>query len=172
MLGKRLGALNASGDIPQDCKEFIEQVGNIFRSLPDLLFSLPLYRLYPTKEWKAVINAHTAVRKLATKFIEERMVEIGEDYKRMLEKNEEIPDKVDFLTYILHAPGKMTLNEVTGNVIDLLGAGVETVRLYNHMKHLSIIINNPLHTMHACRLLIPWVGHSTVFPLILQHKRN
>ena len=127
ILGKRLGALNTNGNITPDCKEFIDQVGNIFQSLTDLLFSIPLYRLYPTKKWKEVVSSHTAVRKLATKFIEEKMKEIEEEYKRILANNKEVPDKVDFLTYLLHAPGRMTPREITGNVIDLLGAGVDTV---------------------------------------------
>ena len=127
MFGKRLGALETTGSIPPDCKEFINQTGQLFSLSTDLLFSLPLYKIYPTKKWKDVVKCQRAVKELAMKFIEEKLSKT-EEHKQMLKKdNEEAPAKVDFLTYLLYS-GKMSLGGITTNIIDLLIAGVDTVR--------------------------------------------
>ena len=130
MFGKRLGTLNVTEDIPPDCKEFIEETRALFQGFMDLVFSVPLYKIYRTKIWKDVVKHQMAVKELAMKFIEERLSEIEKDQKALLEKEkdeDEAPDKVDFLTFLFYS-GKMGLKEVTSNIIDLLSAGVETVR--------------------------------------------
>ncbi len=71
------------------------------------------------------------VHKLARQFIDEKLAEIAEDDRRALEAvsgEEEVPDKVDFITYMIHS-GKMSVEEVSVNIVDLLSAGVETVRV-------------------------------------------
>lgn len=62
------------------------------------------------------------------KFITQRLDEIEEKDKQLLQQDtgDEAPVKVDFLTYILHS-GKMSLDAITANIIDLLTAGVDTV---------------------------------------------
>lgn len=128
MFGKRLGALEETGNIPPDCKEFIEQSGKLFTLSTDLIFSFPLYKIYRTKKWKDVVNCQIAVKKLAMKFIEEKLDKTEEEHKQILkDESEEAPAKVDFLTYLLYS-GKMDLRGITTNIIDLLTAGVDTVR--------------------------------------------
>ena len=124
-LGKRLGCLEID-QIPPVCQEFIVQVNKLFSSGPDLVFSLPFYYLWETKPWKAAVNAMKSTNNLAMMLIEERMQEINEEDKRALKENEEVPAKVDFLTYLMHS-GKLTHKELSVNFVDLLNAGVETV---------------------------------------------
>ena len=129
ILGKRLGSLSSSGDVSPDSQEFITTVGKLFSSLTDLLFALPLYQLYRTKLWKSIASTNVQVHKLARKFINEKLAEIEQEDRKALEEagsEEEAPDKVDFLTYVVHS-GKMSIEQVTVNVVDLLSAGVETV---------------------------------------------
>ena len=128
-MGKRLGSLSSSGDVSPDSQEFITTVGKFFSDITDLIFSLPLYRIYPTKIWKSVVSTNIKMYKLATKFINEKLAEIEEEDRKALEaagSEEEAPDKVDFLTYLVHS-GKMSIDEVSANIVDLLSAGVETV---------------------------------------------
>ena len=128
-MGKRLGSLSSSGDVSPDSQEFITTVGKFFSDVTDLIFSLLLYRIYPTKIWKSVVSSNIKIYKLARKFINEKLAEIEEEDRKALEASsseEEAPDQVDFLTYLVHS-GKMSIEEVSVNIVDLLSAGVETV---------------------------------------------
>ena len=129
MMGKRLGSLTSTGEALPESQEFITAVGDIFTGAIELLFALPLYRIYRTKAWKDFVRANIQVHKLARKFINEKLAEIEEENMKALEaagSEEEAPDKVDFLTYLVHS-GKMSIEEVTVNIVDLMTAGVETV---------------------------------------------
>ena len=95
----------------------------------DLLFSLPFYKIYRTRLWKSVVNEQVTLRKLTTKMINERLAEIEEADRQALEAasgEEEAPERVDFITYMVHS-GKMSVEELSAIIIDLLSAGVETV---------------------------------------------
>ena len=74
------------------------------------------------------MNSQRAVKDLAMKFISERLDEIEEEDKQLLQQaaEDEAPVKVDFLTYLVHSE-KMGLDAITANVIDLMTAGVDTV---------------------------------------------
>ena len=74
------------------------------------------------------MNSQRAVKDLAMKFISKRLDEIEEEDKQRLQQatEDEVPIKVDFLTYLVHL-GKMSLDAITANVIDLMTAGVDTV---------------------------------------------
>ena len=125
VLGKRLGSLEA-GQIPPDCKAFIESVHRFFDVTFELAFSVPFYLLWETKLWKETVDSMASVNNLAMKFIKERMQEITEEEKRALENSKEVPGEVDFLTYLVHS-GKLSPEELSTNTVDLLMAGVETV---------------------------------------------
>ena len=65
-------------------------------------------------------------------FITKRLEQIKEEDKQLLlhhDAADEAPVKVDFLTYLVHS-GKMSLEAITANVIDLMMAGVDTVSCY------------------------------------------
>ena len=57
-------------------------------------------------------------------FIEEKMEEVKVIQKQISDDN--IPDKMDFLTYMLLS-GKLKIEEITSNAVDLLFAGIDTV---------------------------------------------
>lgn len=118
-LGKRLGCLE-SGELPPDCQKFITFVQDYFDSFLDIVLSL-----WKTKKFKNAVRLQEGVKEYAMKFISERMGEIREEDKKALEEDTEIPDKVDFLTYLLHS-SNLTVEEITSNIVDLLMAGVET----------------------------------------------
>ena len=101
--------------------------------LIDLSFALPLYKIYRTKLWKSVVNGQIILNRLSMKMINEKLAEIEEKDRKALEAaggEESAPEKVDFITYLVHS-GKMSVGEVSAIVIDLLSAGVETV-IYIH----------------------------------------
>jgi len=126
--GKRLECLEI-GQIPPTSQQFIAQVNKLFSSGPELVFSPPFYYLWETKPWKAAVDAMISTKKLAMKLIEERMQEIKEEEeeeKYVLKESEEVPAKVDLLTYMMRS-GKLSPKELSVNFVDLLNAGVETV---------------------------------------------
>ena len=125
ILEKRLGCLEA-GQIPPDCKAFIDAVDRLFKSIFQLVFALPFYVLWESKVWKEAVDSMASVNNLAMKFIYERMQEITEEEKRALEDSKEVPGEVGFLTYLVHSE-KMSPEELSTNTVDLLMAGVETV---------------------------------------------
>ena len=124
-LGKRLGCLE-SGELPPDCQKFITHVGDFLESFFNIMMSVPLHYLWKTKKWKYAVKSQEGVKEYAMKFISERMGEIREEDKKALEEDAEIPDKVDFLTYLLQS-SNLTVEEITYNIVDLLMAGVDTV---------------------------------------------
>ena len=114
---------------PPESQEYIATVRRFFVSFTELLFSLPLYKIFPTRKWKNVISDQISLRDQSAKYIDEKLAEIAEDDRRALEAvsgEEEVPDKVDFITYMIHS-GKMSVEEVSANIMDILNAGVETV---------------------------------------------
>ena len=116
------------GNTPPECQEFINEVNNFFDSTMKLFLSVPTYMIYRNKQWKYSVNSQRAVKDLAMKFISKRLDEIKEEDKQLLQQatDDEAPVKVDFLTYLVHS-GKMSLDAITANVIDLMTAGVDTV---------------------------------------------
>ncbi len=133
-LGKRIGALTATGETSPESQEFIEHVEKLFNDMVDVLFALPIYMIYPTKKWKDLLELNRTVHKLAHRFIDNKLAEIAEEDRRVLEAasdEEEAPEKVDFITYLVHS-GKMSVEEISVNVVDVLSAGIETVCLSLH----------------------------------------
>ena len=129
VLGKRLGCLNI-GNIPEDCQDFIDQIQDFLSSTQDILFSLPLHKVYATKAWKKLYRAQKRNYEIAMKHISDKMEEIKEKDDNLL-TNDEVPEKVDFLTYMIHR-GELSIEEISINALDLLGAGIDTVSDNNY----------------------------------------
>ena len=113
IFGKRLGALNLD-DTNSDSQEFITTVERFLGDMIDLMSALPLYKIYPTKLWKTLVNDQITIHKLSMKMINEKLAEIEEEDRKALEAasgEEEAPEKVDFITYMVHS-GKMSVEEV------------------------------------------------------------
>ena len=124
VLGKRLGCLDEQ--IPPDCQEFIDLLHKFFDASQKLLFGLPLYKLYPTQDYKDLHESFRRMFDIAMSHIKERLDEIENEEALESGDEEGPPVGVDFLTYMSKAD-KMPLENITTNAIDLLGAGVDTV---------------------------------------------
>ena len=142
VLGKRLGALNLD-NVPEDCQEFISSMQEFFAATQELLFSTPFKKFFPTKAWRSLEETQIKIYELSLNYISNR---IGEIKEREEEGKEETSDKRgDFMTYMIENSG-LTLEQISVNAQDLLGAGVDTVCvnallmsvLYTYM-HLDII---------------------------------
>ena len=64
--------------------------------------------------------------KLAMSFMEEKISEVETLKTKLANEDEDIPDKIDFLTYMILFD-KLTKEELTSNAIDLLFGGIDTV---------------------------------------------
>ena len=67
------------------------------------------------------------ITRIAGKYVKQRVQEIDDHSKPIVEDSEEAPPKVDFLTYLMHSEA-LTMEEVIANIIDQIAGGVETVR--------------------------------------------
>lgn len=124
VLGKRLGSLDEN--VPPDCQEFIVATNNFFAASQTLLFGLPFHKIYATKPYKTLLKSFKRIFEISMAHIKERLDELHEE-ELVIEGEEEGPPLgVDFLTYMSKA-GKMSLENITTNAIDLLAAGVDTV---------------------------------------------
>ena len=59
-------------------------------------------------------------------FMEEKISEVETLKTKVVNKDEDIPDKMDFLTYMILFD-KLTKEELTSNAIDLIFGGIDTV---------------------------------------------
>lgn len=123
-----MGCLPDPSHAPHDCQLFIEAIGTFFRSSQELALSLPLYKLLNTKPWRNLKESVQTINTNASLHIQQRLNEIKEkDLKAEGQSGEEeVPEKVDFLTYIIHS-GQMSLDDIVVNAVDLIGGGVDTV---------------------------------------------
>ena len=113
--------------MPPECKEFVESAKINLEATNKLLFgTLPLHRFWRTKTWRKMVNAQGTILSYASMLVEEKMKEIEEGIvgEEAGDVHEELGD--DFLTYMVHS-GKMDLEEIAANAVDLLAAGVDTV---------------------------------------------
>ena len=104
----------------------------MFEAIERLFFAVPLYCIWPTKDFKAVRGGFQWIFELALKQVEE---DINEEDKKALEAGEgdEAPAKVDFLTYVVHS-GKLSMKDAAVNAIDLMSGGVEIVKFIFSMS--------------------------------------
>ena len=127
MLGKRMGSLKL--DPPPDCVEFINWVDQLFKANLILSLSLPVHNMWENKAMRKFVEAQSNVFRIAHKYVKERVEEIDQLDEKILAGSEEAPPKVDFLTYLMHS-GTLNMEAMTATVIDMLFAGVDTVRHY------------------------------------------
>ena len=102
----------------------------------DLLFGLPFYKYFRTKSWNALTESMMAVYKISMRHIEAKISEIKDMDKETREERLS-EENTDFLTHMI-LNGKMSLEEISTNAMDLLGAGVDTVSRANNKGTLSI----------------------------------
>ena len=113
--------------VPQDCKELIVAVHEMFNSIQSLLSGPPLHIVWSTKQWKFLKKTVKQLDELALNHVREKLEKIRKENQNGTMEGSEIPDKVDFLTYIMHS-GKQSLKEAAANATDLMTSGIDTVR--------------------------------------------
>ena len=119
--------------VPQDCKELIVAVQEMFNSIQRLISGPPLHILWSTKEWKFLKQTVKHLYELVLNHVREKLDKIREEKQNGSLEESEIPEKVDFLTYIMHSE-KQSLKEAAANASDLIISGIDSVRYYNYMK--------------------------------------
>ena len=128
VLGKRLGCLD--DPVPPDCQEWIDVIQELMASTQKVIMELSLYKYIPTKAYRTMKESIRRVYQLAIERVKQRMDEITEEDRRLAEaregEEEEAPAQVDFLTYLMHS-GKLSVEEVATNCIDMITGGVDTV---------------------------------------------
>ena len=116
--------------VPQDCKELIVAVQEMFNSIQRLISGPPLHIVWSTKEWKFLKQTVKQLDDIALNHVREKLEKIREENQNDSLEESEILDKVDFLTYIMHSD-KQSLKEAAANAADLMIGGVDNVRCYN-----------------------------------------
>ena len=76
---------------------------------------------------RQVVKAQGTSFRIAHKYVMKRVEEIDLLDEKILAGSEEAPPKVDFLTYQMHL-GTRNMEDMTTGVIDMLAAGVDTVK--------------------------------------------
>ena len=168
VLGKRMGCL--SDQVPQDCQELIVTVQEMFDSTQRLMNGPPLHIVWSTKEWKFQKQKVKHLYELSLKHVKEKLQEIREEDRGRDLEGSEAPDKMDFLTYLVHS-GKQSLEEAVTNSIDLMLAGVDTVSCFS--KYACRILNHPPHTgFISCRHRTPLPGVCTTWEGTQRSRRS
>ena len=109
--------------MPQDCQDYIDNLQKFMSITQQLFFSLPLHKIYPTKAWKELIKTQRATFELSLNHIQEAVKKHSQE---MRSEDTEPSVGESFISYMMNK-GQMSIEEVTINAADLLGAGVDTV---------------------------------------------
>lgn len=92
-----------------------------------------------------LVESQTAAYKIAMQYIEEKIREIKEKDMEVGKEHHSEED-TDFLTHMIHN-AKISLEEISINAGDLLGAGVDTVSHWNKAPPIDKL----------CSLVLCWV---------------
>ena len=123
MLGKRLGCLE--DPVPPDCKEFINSIAEFVVLANKLLFGFPLHKFMRTKNWEMFVHHYKTIYTFANSLVRAKIEDIE---NKVVKKQEEGGDDGhDFVSHMIQS-GKMDIKEIAVNSVDLLSAGVDTVR--------------------------------------------
>ncbi|BFZ16979.1 hypothetical protein BsWGS_20018 [Bradybaena similaris] len=124
---ERIGCL---GKRPSSmAQSFIDNLEGFFRTLQPLMYNLPIYHIWETQTWKQFENYTDNIMANGRHMVEKKMAAL-----------EDGSEQSAFLTHVIKQGG-MSSKEVTGLVVDLLTAAVETTStattwcLYNLAKH-------------------------------------
>ena len=116
--------------VPQDCKELIDSLQDMLNSIQRLMSGLPLHMVWSTKEWRFLKETMKHLYTLSLRHVKEKLEEIKEEDQERALEGSEAPDKVDFLTYLVHS-GKQSLEEAATNASDMMMGGVDAVSHFN-----------------------------------------
>ena len=129
--------------MPHDCREFVDNIQGFLETTSKLLMGVPLHKFIKTQNWKNLVKHFEKAYSIASGLTKSRIEEI----EREAETGEG-EEKDDFLSHMIHS-GKMSVEEVAVNAIDLMSAGIDTVRI--------MLLNTcqPYKSMHYLTSLFP-----------------
>ena len=125
VVGKRLGCLE--DPIPPESREYMDSIEILLESMLQLMYGLPLHKLWRTKAWDTMVSTQGFMLSYAGKLVKEKIKEMEENRdaaENMGEASAELGK--DFLTYMI-CSGKMGLEEIAVNAVDIIAAGLDTV---------------------------------------------
>ena len=91
-----------------------------------LLTSVPLHKFMRTKKWKELVQHLKTIYCFASDLVQVKIEEIEKDSTKEEQEENDVGD--DFLSHMIYS-GKMDVKEIAVNAIDLLTAGVDTVKM-------------------------------------------
>lgn len=118
-------ALGADLDITKEDNEevaqFQQSIQNFMKSLEYMSSAIPLYKIYPTKQYKETKQYVTAVRSLGRRYMERN--------RENIERRVKEGGNTDGLSLIEQwmIEGKMSEERCIGSAVAMFGAGVDTV---------------------------------------------
>ena len=132
VLNKRLKCIDEKTRAP-NTDEFVRVIEEFFVTLGLLLFSSPLWRYYPTKDWKKFEKLGLYIYGTVTKFIQEAQDEMAKD-------PEKSKDTILGQFMARQEKSKLELKDIVSIMTDLLIAGVDTTStsLYHLMYELAL----------------------------------
>ena len=104
--------------MPPECKEFVDNIHLNMDVTVKLMFN-PIFR--KARNWKELLRTSSAMLSYAKNQVQLKIEEIERSTGV-----EDVEQETDFLTYMIHT-GKMSIQEIATNAIDLMIAGVDTV---------------------------------------------
>ena len=112
--------------MPPECKKYVDSIHIFLETTTKLMFSLPFHKIWPTKNWKTLVNSFDYLYSYASGHVNEKIAELEKAEK--LNEFEKVDAELgmDFLTYMIHS-GNMSVEELAVNAVDLISAGVDTV---------------------------------------------
>lgn len=114
--------------MPPECKKFVDDVHSFTATTGKILFGLPFHKIWRTKQWKELVNSLDGILTYTGHQVNQKIKKIEREEKEEADEagENQAELEMDFLTNMIHS-GKMSVNEIAVNAMDLLTAGVDTV---------------------------------------------
>ena len=101
----------------------------MFEQAGNLIYVPPYYKYFPSKVWKKHCQAWDTMFDIAGQLVVEEYNKLQQTIKNDKKDSTDSTirsEELEFLPYVL-SQGKLTIKEVTANIIDLMIGGVDTV---------------------------------------------
>ncbi|ESO92641.1 hypothetical protein LOTGIDRAFT_233081 [Lottia gigantea] len=114
---ERIGCLNEK---PTElAQEFIDTLQKYFRLMQQLMYNLPMYKVFRTKKWQEFEKLSDRIMEVGREFVDKKIEKLqNADPSTSQEKGA-------FLTHLI-SQKSLSTSDVTSNAVDLLSAAVET----------------------------------------------
>jgi len=109
--------------MPPDCKKFVDDFHGFIASMEKIMFGIPFHKIWRNKVWRDFLAYMDGFLTYTSSQVSQKIQEIEEH----IGNHQKAELGMDFLTYMIHS-GKMSVPEIAVNTMDLLSAGVDTVR--------------------------------------------